>query len=121
MAQTCFNIGPRQRRLRVAIGVGFLVVAGASATALVLEQAARPYRALVFLPLLLACISLLQVRAGTCVSLAARGKKNLDDGEVVVSDPAEQRQLGAQARHVMLQAVGLSGLLTVAFYVWGAP
>jgi hypothetical protein len=118
MSQACFNIGPRQRRLRVVIGLVLLAVAAASAAALGLEPATRPYRALVFVPLLLGCISLLQVRAGTCVSLAARGKKNLDDGEVLVADPAERRQLTAQARGVMLQAAALAGLMTAAFYVW---
>jgi hypothetical protein len=118
MSRACFNIGPRQRKLRLVIGLVLLAVAGGSAAALGVDHATRPYRALVFVPLLLGCISLLQVRAGTCVSLAARGKKNLDDGEVVVADPAERRQLAAQARGVMLQAIALAGLATAAFYVW---
>jgi hypothetical protein len=118
MAQSCLNIGPRERAMRVRVGVGLLFVTGITAASLLFAQAARPYRALVFLPLLLACISLLQVRAKTCVLLATRRKKNLDDGEVVVSDAAEQRQLAAQARGVIVQALGLAGLATAAFYLW---
>ena len=118
MASACINIGPRQRARRVRVGVAFLVVFAACAVGLVLEQVARPWRALVFLPLLLASISLLQVRAKTCVALAARGQRDLDHGEEPVLDPAEQRRLALQARRVLVQSALVATAGTTLVVLW---
>jgi hypothetical protein len=118
MAEQCINIGPRQRARRVWIGTGLLAVAVLSAAALLSEHAARPWRLLVFVPLLLGLIGLLQVPAKTCVALAARGLKDLDDGEVKVKSPDELRQLSAQARRVIAQATAVATLLTVVLWSW---
>lgn len=118
MAPDCVNIGPRQRARRVRIGLAFLVVFAACAVGLVLEQAARPWRALVFLPLLLASISLLQVRAKTCIALAARGQRDLDHGEEPVPDPAERQRLALQARRVLVQSAMVATAGTALVVLW---
>jgi hypothetical protein len=120
MAQQCINIGPRQRARRVRLGAGLLAMAILLGAVLLFEHAARPWRLLVFVPLLLGSIALLQVPVRTCVLLAARGLKDLDDGEVEVRDPAEQRQLAMQARRVALQAAAVATVLTVVFWSWAS-
>jgi len=50
MVEECVNIGPRERRRRLAFGLVFAVVGLAAAAALLFLGAPRPYRALLFLP-----------------------------------------------------------------------
>jgi len=50
MVEECVNIGPRERRRRLAFGVVFAVVGLAGTAALLSHGAPRPYRALLFLP-----------------------------------------------------------------------
>lgn len=44
--------------------------------------------------------------------LAARGARNLDGGDEMVSDPEEARRLRAQARRVFLETFSGAALLT---------
>lgn len=44
--------------------------------------------------------------------LAARGARNMDVGDEMVSDPQEARRLRAQARRVYLETVSGAALLT---------
>jgi hypothetical protein len=118
MAQQCINIGPRQRARRVRLGAGLLAGAVLLGAVLLFEQADHPWRLLVLIPLLLGLISLLQVPARTCVLLAARGLKDLDDGEVEIVDPEERRKLALQARRVAAQAALIATGLTVGFWLW---
>jgi hypothetical protein len=118
MTQQCINIGPRQRARRVRVGAGLLAVSVLLGAVLLFEQAARPWRVLVFVPLLLGSIGLLQVPAKTCVLLAARGLKDLDDGEIEIVDPEERRKLARQARRVAAQAAAIATVLTVGFWWW---
>jgi hypothetical protein len=113
----CENIGPRQRALRRRLAVGSFVVGDALSLALVLTHAAHPWRLTVFLPFLLAAICLLEAQHKTCVLLAARGTRDLDDGEQPVTDPAFLRRIALQARRVMLQAVAVALALTLALWL----
>jgi hypothetical protein len=113
MASACVpNIGPRERRRRLAGGVVILACALGGALLLRSWGAARGWRALLFLPLLLASVALLQVQAKTCVALAARGLRNLDAGNEPITDPAELAAVGAQARRVNTRALVVAAALT---------
>jgi hypothetical protein len=59
------NIGPRERRRRLAIGIGGIAVGAAATAALVVGGAATVWRATVFLPLLLGAIGFFQWRERT--------------------------------------------------------
>ena len=74
---------------------GWLLAAGAP----------RAWRAVVWVPLIVGAVGLLQVRAKTCVALAARGLRNMDRGDEPITDPAELQAVKAQARAVNTQAV----------------
>lgn len=111
------NIGPRQRRLRLVAGLALLAVTGALAMTLQLNGASGPWRATIFPPLLVAAICLLQVRAQTCIALAARGERNLDRGTERMADGDELHAVRVQARRITIQAVVIAVVSTVVFVV----
>jgi hypothetical protein len=113
----CPNIGPRERQRRLVGGFVFLAVAACIAGCLILFDAPRPWRLLVFLPAWAAAIGFFQASAKTCVALAARGLKNMDAGDEQITNPTELTQVRAQSRGVhiraALAAVVVAVLLTV--------
>jgi hypothetical protein len=115
--EQCENIGPRQRRRRVVIGTLVLAAALLLALGLLHFEVARSWRLSVFVPLFLGSIGLLQVPARTCVKLAAKGVRDMDDGEKPVTDEWERQRLSAQARRVLLQALGVAVALTAALWL----
>lgn len=116
MTEVCVpNIGPREHARRLRIGVAMFIVAIVMAVLLMTTGAARIWRATVFLPLLIGAFGVLQVRAHTCVALAARGLRNMDAGDEPIADASELRAVKAQARRVNIQAMALAATLTAAF------
>ena len=112
-APVCPNIGPRERQRRLVGGLFFLAIAICVAGCLLLFNAPRPWRLLVFLPTWAAAIGFFQVSARTCVALAARGLKNMDAGDEQISDPRELNQIRAQSRAVHIRAA-LTGVVVSA-------
>jgi hypothetical protein len=116
-AEICPNIGPRERRRRLVGGFLFLLVTACVAGCLILFDAPRMWRLLVFLPAWGSAIGLFQVSAKTCVALAARGLKNMDTGDEAITDARELSQVRAQSRGVhvraALTAVAIAVLLTL--------
>jgi hypothetical protein len=116
-ATVCSNIGPRQRQRRLVGGFFFLAIAICVAVCVILFNAPRPWRLLVFLPTWAAAIGFFQVRAKTCVALAARGLKNMDAGDEEITDPRELDLIRRQSRGVhirsILTAVVVAALLTL--------
>jgi hypothetical protein len=106
------NIGPRQRRRRLIVGTSMIAIAAVTAVSMVGLGAGRALRMAVFLPLVVGLIGLLQVRAKTCVALAARGLRNMDGGDEAIADPGELRAVKAQARRVNIQAVLIASAIT---------
>lgn len=110
---TCIpNIGPRERRRRVVMGVVMIVLTALAAAWLVTGGAPRPWRLLVFVPAWIGALDVLQVRARTCVLLAARGVRNMDHGNEPLTDPRERDRVRAQARAVHLQSALLALAVT---------
>jgi hypothetical protein len=109
----CANIGPRERRRRRVGGFVFLLVAACVAGCLILFDAPRGWRLLVFLPAWGAAIGFFQVSARTCVALAARGLKNMDKGDEPITDPRELSQVRAQSRGVHIRAALTAVVVTV--------
>lgn len=108
----CENIGPRQRRRRIRIGVALLLLGVALAGLLLGVHAERMLRVVVAAPFIAGSITLFQVRARTCVVFAARKVKNMDQGEVPVTDSRELETLLRQARLVWIQGIALGVVLT---------
>ena len=92
------NISPREQRKRRLLGIVALTVSVAVTFVLVVYDAPRLSRAVVFFPVWLAGLGLLQAREKTCSALAARGTCNLDVGEKSVDDEDLIDQLRIKSR-----------------------
>ena len=64
-AVCAMNIGPRGRRMRLFGALGVALVTAAAFAGMVAVDAPRPWRLLLFLPLLAWALSLFQATAGT--------------------------------------------------------
>ena len=98
MTYDAVNIGPREQRKRRLLGVVALTVGVATAFVLFVYGAPRVSRAVIFFPIWIAGLGLLQAREKTCIALAARGTCNMDDGEVRLDDANLIEQLRVKAR-----------------------
>lgn len=109
----CENIGPRQRRKRIRAGTAVLAVGLVLAGVLLALDVPRALRVVVFIPFAAACVGLFQVRHRTCVVFAARKVRDMDQGEVPVTDARELEQITRQARLVYAQGLGVAAVLTL--------
>ena len=117
MADACIpNIGPRERQRRLVGGFFFLAIAACLAGGLMWFEAPRLWRLLIFLPAWAAAIGFYQVKEKTCVALAARGLKNLDEGDEAITNPSELALVKTQSRRVHIRAV-VSALVVAALLV----
>ena len=66
MADICIpNIGPRERRRRLIVGIAMFVIVGVVATLLVASGAPRPWRLFVLFPAWVGSIGVFQVKEKT--------------------------------------------------------
>jgi hypothetical protein len=95
------------------MGVAALAAGAGVAFALVASGAPWWTRAVVFFPVWLAALGLLQAREQTCVALAARGVCNMDDGEVPIEDESAARELRDKARRINRRAIIVAAIVTL--------
>lgn len=111
------NIGPGVRRHRLLQGVTMLMM-GIGVALMLFGLRAGPYfRLLVFVPLWLGALGLLQWRAHTCVGLAERGERDLGSGPEPIADPAARARVKRQADVIARTALVFAGLGTLATLV----
>ena len=109
------NIGPRGRRQRLLFGLACFAFGVVMAVVLLAFHAAWPWRLALFLPFVAGAHGYFQARDRTCVGLAARNQRDLDDGPVDVTDPGELAQIERQARRVYVKSVALAIAMVLAF------
>lgn len=106
------NIGPLEQRKRRLLGIVSLTVGVGIAFVLVVSEAPRWTRLIIFFPVWIAGLGLIQARDKICIALAARGKRNLDDGEeqIVNNDLIEQLRDKARRtnRRALITAVAVT-------------
>ena len=112
------NIGVREQRKRRLLGVVALTVGVGVAFMLVVMDAPRWSRAVVFFPVWLAGLGLLQAREKTCIALAARGVCNLDAGEQLLEDKNLVEQLREKSRRINRRAVTTAAVITILTLVF---
>jgi hypothetical protein len=112
------NIGPREQRKRRLLGIVALSVGVATAFVLVIFEAPRPLRAVVFFPVWLAGLGLLQARERTCIALAARGTCNMDTGEENLKDDNLIEQLRGKSRLIHRRALITAVAITLVTLVF---
>lgn len=118
MPDEAVNIGPRERRKRRLLGVVSLTIGVGLAFVLVVYGAPRLSRLVIFFPIWMAGLGLLQAREKTCLALAARGVRNMDDGEESVGDDGINGILRDKARRINRRALitaAATTLLALAF------
>lgn len=108
------NIGPRERRRRIVMGIGLSVLTVAAAAWLVAADIPRAWRLLVFVPAWIAALDFFQVRAKTCVLLAARGLRNMDAGNEPIASASELSDVRKQARAVHVQSALVAAVIAAA-------
>jgi hypothetical protein len=113
LESACVNIGPRERRKRRVMGIAGLALGALLAFALVALSAPRLSRLLVFFPMWIAALGLLQTREQTCIALAARGMRNMDDGEEAIEDERLVRELRLVARRINRRALMVAAIVTL--------
>lgn len=106
------NIGPREQTKRRLMGIVALVCGVGMAFLMVVLEAPRWSRALVFFPVWLAGLGMFQARERTCIALAARGRCNFDTGEEAVSDAAQAARLREKAKRISRRSVVVAALIT---------
>jgi len=112
------NIGVREQRKRRLLGFVALTVGVGVAFLLVVLDAPRWSRAVVFFPVWLAGLGLLQAREKTCIALAARGVCNLDAGEQPLEDENLVEQLREKSRRINRRAVTTAAVITILTLVF---
>jgi hypothetical protein len=118
MSAEAINIGPREQRKRRLLGLVALTVGVAAAFLLVVFEAPRWSRAVVFFPVWMAGLGLLQAREKTCIALAARGVCNMDAGEEGVEDETLAAQLRDKARRIHRRALVTAAAITILALVF---
>jgi hypothetical protein len=113
MSSEVINIGPRERRKRRLMGVVALTVGVGLAFVLVIFQAPRWSRVIIFFPIWMAGLGLIQSREKICIALAATGKCNMDEGEESLDDENLIEQLRVKARRINLRALITAGAITL--------
>jgi hypothetical protein len=113
MTSEVTNIGPSERRKRRLLGVVALTVGVSLAFLLVIMQAPRWSRALIFFPIWIAGLGLMQSREKVCIALAASGKCNMDAGEESLTDDNLIEQLRGKARRINRRALITAGVITL--------
>jgi len=108
------NIGPDGIRIRAFVGVLFIVFAMGLTALLTVGEAPIALRMVVFVPVLISTLSLLQAATGVCVLHAMRGVYSTQMDTEPVEDDHRRRFLVRRSRYVQLLALGSALLLTLA-------
>jgi hypothetical protein len=107
------NIGPRGRRQRLLFGLACFAIGVVMAAILLGFDAPWPWRFALFLPFVAGANGYFQARDRTCVGLAARQQRDLDDGPVEIVDAGELARVERQAQRVYVKSFALATALVV--------
>jgi hypothetical protein len=113
MPTDAFNIGPREQRKRRLMGLVALTAGVAAAFVLVTTDAPRALRLVVFLPIWIAGLGLMQARERTCIALAARASCNMDAGEESIEDPELVETLRRKSARIHRRALFTAIAITI--------
>src|SRR5215212_5911310 len=107
------NIGPRERRKRRLMGMVALWAGVGAAFLMVAYDAPRLFRLVIFFPIWMAGLGLLQSRERTCIALAARGVCNMDEGEEKINDEGRVEELRDKAHWINRRALLTAAAITL--------
>ncbi len=106
------NIGSRERRKRLVMGIVMLALGAVFALVFIKSSSPSWWRLVAFILFWLGALGIFQARDYTCVALALRGKQNMDSGETFVKGGPIRKRLLIQARNILIKSFALAALLT---------
>jgi hypothetical protein len=80
-------------------------------------HAPSAWRLVLFAPVALAAIGFIQYRAKTCVHLAVRGLRNLDEGDEKITDFTVRLALRRRGERMVLLGGAVAAVVTAVAYV----
>ena len=118
MAEKILNIGPKQCRKRMDIGVGFLGFSGIYLAMLLLFKLPFGWWILLFFTSFVGLLGIFQALEKTCVFLAAKGQAALDEdgSEEPVTDPILAKQLRKRGNRIMVKIAMIAAMFTLICY-----
>ena len=112
------NIEPGGRRRRMTSGLVIALLSALAAVYLHQIHAPWPARAALLLPWFGAATGVLQALHGTCIALAAAGRREAGAGHARDMDAERSAASRARAVRIAAEAVGVAALLTALGVVW---
>lgn len=107
------NIGPRERRKRRVMGIVFLLFGAGLAFWLITAEMPRWSRIVIFFPLWIAGLGLIQAREKICIALAAGALCNMDAGTEAIKDRQLADELRRKARRINRRALMIAAAITL--------
>lgn len=96
------NIGPRQRRMRVFLGLIVHTIAILTATAFIHYHVSPWWKASLFIPFFIGFLGLIQAQKKVCVIFANRGTRNMDSGSEPIEDENISHAIQKKARGIYI-------------------
>ena len=115
MKNSCPNIGEKQKRMRLMLAI-FPFFFTIIMMFWISISGDRSFRLLFFIPLMATAVPYFQVRESTCVFNSLMGIRNMDDGNVPVTDSSELKQQRKTAIIVLIQSILSSAIVTLAYF-----
>jgi len=106
------NIGPAERRARIIMGTGSLIVGLAVGAVLAAKGVSRWWRILLILPFYNAVLGFLQARERTCVMMAGQGYRKMGSRLEKVTDPRLDALLRRKSRRIFILSALIAAALT---------
>lgn len=112
------NIGPREQRKRRLLGIVALSVGVGAAFVLVVYDAPRLLRLVIFFPIWIGGLGLMQAREKICIAHAARGTRTMDAGEEIIADANLVEQLRHEAQRINRRALITAAAITLLAFAF---
>lgn len=110
------NIGPQGRRRRFVMGVVMLALSLGLGLILIAGDGERVWRLLLFAPIFLGMLGVIQARQKTCALLAEFCLRETETGEKKINDLEVANQLKIRGRKILIQSVFWAVVLTVLLF-----
>lgn len=111
------NLGPRECRKRLLIGIVMLVLSIALLLLFVQAGISRSLRTVIFIPNFIAMLGFFQTRNKTCVILSAMNVRNMDHGNEKIKDPVLAQKIRRQAERIYFHSALAAASITVIWLV----
>lgn len=110
------NIGPAGRRRRFVMGVVMLGISCGLGVIFITQGWGRGWRTVLFFPVFLGILGLIQSREKTCALLAEFCLRETQTGEKRINDLAVANRLKIRGRKVLIQSLLWATGLTLLFF-----